>query len=76
METYTILKKGETVRHCLNIPTEFVDQELEITIRLARKVGDLKKRLMLLFEKNRDINPFESIDDPVAWQKEQRCEPR
>ena len=74
METYTIFKKGETIRHCLNIPTEFVDQELEITIRPARKVGDLKKRLMLLFEKNKDINPFESIADPVAWQKEQRSD--
>jgi hypothetical protein len=47
---------------------------LEITIRPARKVGDVKRRLMLLFEKNKNLNPFGSIDDPVAWQKEQRSD--
>lgn len=74
METYTIIRKGESIRHCLNIPDEFVDQELEITIKPTKKEGNFKDRLKLLFEKNKDVDPFKSIPDPVVWQKEQRSE--
>jgi hypothetical protein len=74
METYTIIKKGESIRHCLNIPAEFVDQELEITIKPIKREGEFKKKLALLFEKNKNVNPFESVIDPVKWEKEQRSE--
>jgi hypothetical protein len=74
METYTIIKKGESIRHCLNIPAEFVDQELEITIKPIKKEREFKKKLALLFEKNKDVNPFQSVIDPVKWEKEQRSE--
>jgi hypothetical protein len=42
MEIYTIIRKGESIQHCLNIPNEFVDQELEITIKPIKKRGILK----------------------------------
>jgi hypothetical protein len=74
METYTVIKQGESVRHCLNIPAEFADQELEITIKPTKKAGSFKKKLELLFKTNKDIKPFESIIDPVIWQKEQRSD--
>jgi hypothetical protein len=74
METYTIIKKGESIRHCLNIPAEFVDQELEITIKPIKKERRFKKKLALLFEKNKDVKPFQSVIDPVKWEKEQRSE--
>lgn len=74
METYTVIKRGESIQHCLNIPPEFVDQELEITIKPTKKEGGFKKRIELLFKKNKDLKPFESISDPVMWQKEQRSD--
>jgi hypothetical protein len=74
METYTIIKKGESIRHCLNIPAEFVDQELEITIKPVKKERRFKKKLALLFEKNKDIDPFKSVIDSAIWQKEQRSD--
>lgn len=72
METYTIIKKGENIQHCLKIPAEFVDKELEIIIKPIRKGGNFKKKLELLFNKNRNVHPFASIPDPMEWQKEQR----
>ena len=74
METYTIIKKGKNIRHCLNIPSEFVDKELEITIKPVRMCGDLRKQIERLFQKRPTINPFKSIKDPVKWQEEQRRE--
>jgi hypothetical protein len=69
METYTVIKKGETIQHCLKIPPEFLNKELEITIKPVRKYGDYLKKFELLFERNRNINPFDSISDPAQWQR-------
>jgi len=74
METYTVIRRGKSIQHCISIPAEFVDQELEITIKPTKKEGGFKRKLALLFEKNKDIQPFKSIADPVAWQKEQRSD--
>ena len=74
METYTIIKKGASIRHCVNIPAEFVDQELEITIRPLKKETDFKRKLALVVTKYNDARPFKDIVDPVQWQKEQRSD--
>jgi len=74
METYTIIKKGRSIQHCLNIPAEFFDEDLEITIKPIRKQGNLRKRIEHLFQKMPMVNPFQSVSDPVKWQKEQRNE--
>jgi len=74
METYTIIKHGKSIQHCLDIPSEFLDKELEITIKPTRKGGGFRNKIELILEKNKGINPFESITDPVAWQKERRRE--
>ena len=72
MEIYTVIRRGESIQHCISIPPEFVDQELEITIKPTKKRGDSQKRIELLFKDNQGVKPFESIPDPVAWQKELR----
>ena len=72
MGNYTVIKRGENIRHCLNIPPEFVEQELEITIKPVQKRGDSIKKIESLFKNNQDVKPFESILDPAMWQKEQR----
>ena len=74
METYTIIKKGENIKHCLNIPAEFFDEDLEITIKPIRKQGNLRKQIENLFQKRPMVNPFKSVSDPVKWQKELRNE--
>jgi len=74
METYTIIKKGKNIQHCLDIPREFLDETLEITIKPIRKQGDLRKKIENLFKEMPEINPFKTIDDPIKWQKEQRSE--
>ena len=74
METYTIIKKGKNIQHCLNIPAEFFDEDLEITIKPIRKQGDLRKQIETLFQKRPMVNPFKFVNDPVKWQKEQRNE--
>lgn len=72
MQTYTVIKKGAGIQHCLNIPREFEDNELEITVRPIRTVGQLRKKIEQLLEKNKHIIPFKSISDPSEWQREIR----
>jgi len=74
MDAYTVITKGSSIRHCINIPAEFVDQELEIIIRPLKKEPDFKQKFALIMKKNKDIKPFKGIADPVQWQKEQRSE--
>ena len=33
MQEYTVIKKGQSIQPCINIPDEFKDMELEIKIR-------------------------------------------
>lgn len=74
MNSYTIIKKGTSIQHCIDIPPEFLDQDLEIIIRPVKKESDFKKKLALVLETYKGTKPFESIMDPVKWQKEQRSE--
>jgi hypothetical protein len=74
METYTIIKKGSNINHCLPIPLEFNDIDLEITIKPVRKGSGCRKKIEMLLKKNESINPFSEISDPVKWQKEIRSD--
>jgi hypothetical protein len=74
METYTVIKKGANIRHCLPIPQKFADMDLEITIKPVRKGSECRKKIEMLFEKNKHITPFKAISDPVKWQKEIRSD--
>ena len=72
MKTYTIIKKGSNINHCIPIPSEFSDMDLEITIKPIKKGSDCRKKIEKLLKKNKSINPFGMISDPVKWQKEIR----
>ena len=72
METYTIIKKGSNINHCIPIPSEFAEMDLEITIRPVRKGSECRKKIEMLLKKNKEINPFKNISDPVTWQKANR----
>jgi hypothetical protein len=74
METYTIIKKGSSIKHCLNIPSEFMNKDLEITIKPIRSGGEIRKKIEGIFKKYENTIPFKSINDPVKWQKETRSE--
>jgi hypothetical protein len=74
METYTVIKKGSSVQHCLNIPPEFINKDLEITIKPIRSVGKIREKIESILKKNKNTKPFNSISDPVKWQKETRSD--
>jgi len=74
MQEYTVIKKGKSIRPCINIPDEFKDMELEIKIRPLRSKGDVRSKLENLFSINENINPFEMIQDVRKWQQELRDE--
>ena len=74
MQEYTVIKKGQSIRPCINIPDEFKDMDLEIKIRPLRPKGNVRSKLESLFNLNEDINPFEMIRDAEKWQQELRDE--
>jgi hypothetical protein len=74
METYTIIKKGKSVQHCLNIPPELINKDLEITIKPIRSVGKIREKIESILKKHKNTKPFNSISDPVKWQKETRSD--
>lgn len=74
METYTIIKKGSNINHCIPIPIEFNDMDLEITIKPVRKGSECRKRIEKLLKKYKNTNPFSKISDPVKWQRETRSD--
>ena len=74
METYTVIKKGKNVQHCLNIPSEFINKELEITIKPVRSGGKIREKIESILEKHENTKAFKSISDPVKWQRETRSE--
>jgi hypothetical protein len=69
METYTVIKKGASIQHCLNIPPEFINEDLEITVKPVRYGWMIREKIESIFEKHENTKPFESISDPVKWQK-------
>ena len=74
MNTYTIIKKSESVQHCLEIPPEFTNMDLEITIRPIRKQGQFGQRIESVYKRNESMNPFKSISDPSQWQRDVRSD--
>jgi len=74
MEEYIIIKKGSSIHHCINVPEEFMEKELEIKIRPHHPKSDIQKKIERLFDNNKDIRPFKSINDPMIWQREVRSE--
>ncbi len=74
MDCITIIKKGENIQHCINIPKELLKENLEITIKPLRKKKGKSIHVKALYVKYKDINPFQSIDNPVQWQHGERNE--
>ena len=74
MQEYTVIKKGQSIKPCINIPDEFNDMDLEIKIRPLRSRANVRRKLEGLFSMNKEINPFESIKNAEKWQQELRNE--
>jgi hypothetical protein len=72
MKTYTVIKKGSSIQHCIQIPDEFIEEDLEITIKPYRPKQNIGKKLEQLMKKYPNINPFESIKEPSVWQRKAR----
>jgi hypothetical protein len=74
MEEYTVIKRGESILHCIQIPDDFVDKDLEIRIRPVTTRKNLARKVEALLAKYADVNPFDSINDSGEWQREIRGE--
>ena len=72
MEKYTVIKKGSSIRPCIQIPEEFLDKKLEITIKPYRPKMNISRQLEQLYKKYQDVNPFDSVKDPGEWQQRAR----
>ena len=72
METYRVIKKGTSIQHCIQIPEEFMEEDLEITIKPYRPKKNIGKKLEGLLKKYQDVKPFESIKEPGVWQRKAR----
>jgi hypothetical protein len=74
MQEYIVIKKGASIRHCINLPEDFMDMELEIKIRPLIKMGKISEKLKKLYNKYHDVSPFKGIENPTKWQRELRDE--
>jgi len=74
MQEYIVIKKGSSIDHCIKIPADFLNKDLEIKIRPLKEMGNISKRLESLHKKYQGVKPFEGIADPVKWQQEMRDE--
>ena len=74
MESYKIIKDGKSIQHIFNIPPEFVNMDLEITIKPASSGVIIKNKLEYIMDKYKSVNPFNSITDPLKWQKDIRSD--
>lgn len=72
MEKYTVIKKGSSIRPCIQIPEEFLDERLEITIKPYRPKRNISRQLEQLFKKYQGINPFDSVENADVWQQRER----
>ena len=73
MQQYIVIKKGSSIDHCIKLPADFLNKDLEIKIRPLKETAKISKRLESLREKYPGVKPFEGID-PVRWQREMRDE--
>jgi len=71
MEEFKIIMNGKNVMPFVNIPPEFKNIPLEISIKPA-KSKKLKKELEKILQAYKGEKPFSAIIDPVVWQKETR----
>jgi len=74
MQEYVVIKKGSSIRHCINVPDDFMDMDLEIKIRPLVKTGKIGKKLEALYNKYPDIAPFGKLGDSKQWQRNIRDE--
>lgn len=74
MQEYTVIKKGASIHHCINIPEDFMDLDLEIKIKPLDKSKKIIKNIEMLYEKYPQVSPFDKIEDPRQWQREIRDE--
>jgi hypothetical protein len=71
MEEFKIIMNGKNVMPFVNIPPEFKNIPLEISIKPV-KSKNLKIKLEKILKAYKGEKPFSSIIDPVVWQKEIR----
>ena len=69
MEKYTVIKKGSSIRPCIQIPEEFLNEKLEITIKPYRPKMNISRQLEKLYKKYQDAIPFDSVKDPAECQQ-------
>jgi hypothetical protein len=74
MQEYSVIKKGSSINHCIKIPADFLNKDLEIKIRVLKDTGKINKKLENLYKKYLGVKPFEEITDPIKWQQEMRDE--
>lgn len=74
MEEYIVIKKGASIRQCIDIPPDFMDIDLEIKIRPLKEMGKLAEKIEKIYAKYPDAKPFKDIEDPVIWQDRLRDE--
>jgi hypothetical protein len=74
MQEYIVIKKGSSIRQCINVPDDFMDMDLEIKIRPLAKAGKISEKLEALYKKFSDVAPFTKLEDPNQWQREIRDE--
>jgi hypothetical protein len=74
LETYTVIKKGSSVQHRLKIPPEYLNEDLETTIKPIRSGGKIREKIESILEKHENTKPFKLICDPIKWQRDTRSE--
>ena len=74
MREYVVIKKGSSIQHCIKLPDDFVDIDLEIKISPVVKAGKISQKIESLYEKYRGISPFNEISNPKQWQSDLRNE--
>jgi len=74
MHEYVVIKKGSSIHHCINLPDDFMDKDLEIQIRPLVKTGKIIEKISNLYKKYPDICPFSKIVDPRQFQRKIRDE--
>lgn len=69
MDSYKIFIDGKRLQHILKIPPEFVDINLEVTIKPAEPGETIKQKLETIMAKYSNVKSFKEITDPSEWQK-------
>jgi hypothetical protein len=74
MQEYVVIKKGASIRDCINVPDDFIDLDLEIKIRPLAKTSKISEKLEAVYKKFSDVAPFKNLEDPNQWQRKIRDE--